>query len=159
MLNLLWRQSVKSCFNKTWMYQSCVAHVRCTAHPETEMKMQKTSFCTGRISAEENRTRSGDWDINWDRAVYADSIDFVRSKKGGATTGKRRHNFSLNPGRSCMKCQGKEKKNKWNVLCYFSTKRKGTFKEFRDLGSTTFFATRLVRRLRYLPPLAVTTKG
>lgn len=71
---------------------------------------------------------------------------------GGAKRGRRSPNFSLNPCKYWMKCQGKveaKKKKKelhsalWNALCQFPAKRKSIFKELRDLISTISFATGL----------------
>lgn len=67
-LNLLWGPTTKSCFNITWIYESC------TAHPEK--KRQKPASCTGKTWAWETRTHPGNSDTNRDRVVCTESIDF-----------------------------------------------------------------------------------
>lgn len=143
-LNLLWRQSMKSCFNKTWINQRGTVCVHCTAAPEMRAK-PKT------IPWHWQNSCMRTWDIprklhyHPDRAMKQHVRQKEQRDEGPSTC-------RLNPCKYWMKCQGKveaeggEKKTLLSIMgCLISvlSQEKKKFKELRDLISTISFATGL----------------
>lgn len=114
-LNPLWRRFVKSCLSLAQMHQSGTIRVHCTATPE--MKEMPKSILW-------HRQNSCMGTQGVPRKLRYHSRQSCEAKfEAGQAKGRRTPNFSLNPCKYWMKCQGKVKAEKkklqsalWNVL-------------------------------------------
>lgn len=157
-LNLLWRPSVKGCFNITWMYQSCTCALGSPSKNWKEMAkailLHRQNFCmriqamlrklryksrqscvyrSYRFCVKQNLRHEEQWEEG--HTIWASvPVNAKEMSGGGRMRGRKRLPSVLQ-----------------NALCCFSTKRKGISKELRDLVSRISFATGHLKRISYSP--------